>query len=100
MNSRCLAYKYMSANVLLLAKLLAMIVSSVRTTAGTAGRSNQVVMDLFLDRERLPGEASLAHKEVFGRKYSYISRNHVAGGQFDDVARHKLLQQNLGSLLV
>ena len=36
----------MSANVLLLAKLLAMIVSSVRTTAGTAGRELTPILRL------------------------------------------------------
>ena len=49
----------------------------------------------LLDRERLPGEAPLAHEEVFGREHPYVARDHVARRQADDIARHQVPERHL-----
>ena len=47
----------------------------------------------FLDRERLAGKTALAHEQVFQRQQPHIAGNHVAGGELDDVPRHKIAQR-------
>ena len=44
----------------------------------------------LLDRERLTGEAALAHEEVFRRQQPHVAWNHIAGGQLDDVTGHQV----------
>ena len=44
----------------------------------------------LLDRERLAGKAPLADEEVFGGKHPHVSRNHVAGGQLDNIPGHQI----------
>ena len=51
-------------------------------------------MELF-DRERLAGKAPLADEEVFGGEHPHVARDHVAGGQLDDVAGHQVPQRHL-----
>ena len=52
----------------------------------------------FLDRKRLAGEASLTDEQIFGREHPHIARNHVAGGELDDVAGHQVAQRHLSAL--
>ena len=49
----------------------------------------------FLDRQRLTGETTLGHEDVFGGQQPYVARNHVSGRQRDDVARYQIPQRDL-----
>jgi hypothetical protein len=49
----------------------------------------------LLDRERLTGEAALAYEEVFRREQPHVARDHVAGGQLDDVPGHQVPERHL-----
>ncbi len=54
----------------------------------------------FLDRERFASQAALTHESVFRGQQPHIARNHVAGGQLDDIPGHQVAQRNLASRAV
>lgn len=49
----------------------------------------------LLDRLRLAGQRRLADEEVLGLDDPHVGRDHVPGGERDDVARHELLDREL-----
>src|SRR5208283_5957117 len=49
----------------------------------------------LLDWQRLPGQYRLADEQVLGRDEDQVGRDHVAGGQVDDVAGNEELDRHL-----
>ena len=50
---------------------------------------------VFLDRQRLAGERGLRDEQVLRRQQPKVGRNHVAGREHDDVARHQVADRRL-----
>ena len=50
---------------------------------------------ILFDRHRLAGERGLIDEKVLGRQQPQVRRDHVAGGDIDDVAGYELVDGNL-----
>ena len=50
--------------------------------------------DLF-DRQRFAGQRRLSHKQVARLNHAQIGRDHIPRGEFDDIARHQLIDRQL-----
>ena len=53
---------------------------------------------MLLGRHRLAGQSGLVDEQVLGFEQAQIGRNHVAGGQPHDIARHERLDRDFGRI--
>ena len=62
------------------------------SVANEVALSSRVVE--LLDRQRFAGQASLADEQILRRQHPHVARNHVAGGELDDVAGNQVAQRH------